>query len=143
MLNHECERPWQVAISFVECVCHDLQETTVASIVAAAMFLGAYGNALRQLRFLNSAGRSHASRATNTSAAASSAVRDRIAGSSSKPVITFKEFLRDALPVALVHSQALAVSVVFSGFAHGACNGYIADISDVKDYKKPLSGSPK
>lgn len=119
-----------------------VQDTTVGSVVAAVVFLGAYGNALQQLRLLNSA-TAHASRASSAGAAASSAVRERIAGSSSKPEVTFKEFLREALPVALVHSQALAVSVVFSGFAHGATNGCLAESKDDGACQKPLHSPPK
>ena len=112
-------------------------------MVAAVVFLGAYGNALQQLRLLNSARVAHASRASSAGATASSAARERIAGNSSKPEVTFKEFLREALPVALVHSQALAVSVVFSGFAHGATNGCLAESKDDGACKKPPHSPPK
>jgi hypothetical protein len=105
-----------------------VQETTVASVVAAAVFLGAYGNALHQLRFLKTAAATHASKATSTGATGSFTARQELAGcGSTRPVVTFKEFVREMLPVALVHSQALAVSVVFSGFVHGATNGFIAE----------------
>ena len=120
------------------CFLSVLQETTVVSIVAAVVFLGAYGNALHQLRLLNSARTAHASRASSAGTAATYTVKEAIAGTNSKPVVTFKDFLREALPVALVHSQALAVSVVFSGFAHGATNGMLLENSDNGASKKPL-----
>lgn len=97
------------------------------SILAAVVFFGAYGSSLHQLRLLNSVATMHVHRATNRAAASSSADPKRILGASSKPVTTFGDFMREALPVALVHSQALAVSVVFSGFVHGGAQGYMVE----------------
>jgi hypothetical protein len=114
-----------------------LQDTTIASVVAAVAFLGAYGNSLRQLRFLKTAATTHAGKAASAGTRGPSAARQDVAGGGfTRQEVTFNEFMRQTLPLTLVHSQALAVSVVFSGFVHGAINGYVAERSDEKTVSK-------
>ena len=117
--------------------CPDVQDSILPSVLGAMVFFGAYGSSLHQLRLLKSVATKHVNRAADRATGASSAEYKRIAGVSSKPVITFGDFMREALPVALVHSQALAVSVVFSGFVHGGTEGYMVESSDVGESKLP------